>query len=200
MDALSILALAMQCVTAAPAPVVAALAIAESGGSAYSVNIAGERTDLGDFDGAVQTVALSLVEGSAVKIGMAGVPVAAFDERGVSYTDGFSACHNLRIAGEVLREKWQLYGGLDQHWRLAVLEYGTGEPGIEGPFAERFDAASEQLAVAAAELTQPNGSQQGEPDPAEQAPPPAPPSADRADANWDVYSRDQSRSLLIFSR
>jgi len=141
MDMLSILALAMQCVTAAPAPIVAAAIMAETNGVAYSLQIDGEHTVSSDFNDAVQNVALGLLDSSTVKVGIAAVPTQEFDKRGISYSEGFSACRNMEVAGEILRESWERFGGQDEHWRLAVLETATGNPSIEGEFAEKFDLA-----------------------------------------------------------
>jgi len=63
MDMLSVLVLAAQCVTAAPAPVVTAVAMAETGGAVYSLQIDGKRTVSSDFDDAVQNAALGLLNG-----------------------------------------------------------------------------------------------------------------------------------------
>jgi len=206
MDALSVLALAAQCATAAPAPVVAALALAETDGSIYAVQAGGERSDPKDFDAAVQAAAIALTDGAPVKIGLAGVPISEFDARNVAYTEGFSPCRNLTIAGELLREGWERFGGMEEHWRLAVLEFATGEPGTEGEFAKRFDAAMANIRIASGELPgRPTNAQAEKATAATQSP--APPSSHRqADApprttaSWDVYGRDPSRSLLIFTK
>jgi len=141
MDMLSILALATQCATAAPAPIVAAIAMAETSGSVYSLQIDGEPTALTNFDDAVQNAALGLSSGSTVKVGITSVPIQEFDKRGLSYSEGFSACRNMEIAGEILRESWERFGGQDEHWRLAALEIVTGTPGVEGEFSHQFDLA-----------------------------------------------------------
>jgi len=138
---LSILALATQCATAAPAPIVAAVVMAETNGVVYSLQIDSKHTVSSDFDDAVQNVALGLLDGSTVKIGIAAVPTQEFDKRDISYSEGFSACRNMEIAGEILREAWERFGGQDEHWRLAALEIATGNPGVEGEFSEKFDLA-----------------------------------------------------------
>lgn len=203
MDPLSVLALATQCVTAAPAPVVAAVAIAQTDGAPYAVTIGGERNSPADFDAAVQTVALALTSGSSARIGMAGVPVSAFDDRGVSYTHGFSACSNLAVAGELLSESWQRFGGMEEHWRLAVLEYATGKAGTEGAFAEKFDAAMAEIKKVAGELPDRQVTAHAAEPPRTERERPAP-SAVQANAHddvgWDVFNRDRSRSLLIYSK
>jgi len=101
---LSILVLATQCTTAAPAPIVAAIAMAETSGSTYSLQIDGKRTVSSDFDDAVQNAAIGILDGSTVKVGIASVPTQEFDKRGLSYSEGFSACRNMEIAGEILHE------------------------------------------------------------------------------------------------
>lgn len=204
MDILSILALATQCATAAPAPVVAALAMTESNGSAYSVVIDGKRSDHAGQDEAVQSVALAQVEGSAVKIGIASVPVKAFDALNVSYTEGFSACYNLEVAGEELRTRWESFGGQDEHWRLAVLDYATGEPGVDGDYGQRYDAALAEIKGQSGHVAKRSGA------PAKAvASTTAPAQATASDngrkavgsgAQWDVFNRAPSQSLLVFSR
>lgn len=205
MDALSILALAMQCSTAAPAPVVAALALTETQGAPYSVTVDSDRSDHESLDVAVQSVALALVYDAPVKIGIAGVPVAAFNKRDLSYTEGFSPCRNIAIAGDELRERFESFGGQPDHWRLAALDYGTGEPGVDGDYGARFDEALAVVNSMTGDLQAPEVAR-AEPslDAARQAAPASAQNyadpAERADAQWDVYGRDPSRSLLIFSR
>jgi len=138
---LSVLVLATQCATTAPAPIVAAIAMAETSGSTYSLQIDGERTVSSDFDDAVQNAAIGLLDGSTVKVGIAAVSTQEFDKRDISYSEGFSACRNMEVAGEVLHESWERFGGQDEHWRLAALEMVTENPGVEGEFSEKFDLA-----------------------------------------------------------
>lgn len=204
MDALSVLALAAQCATAAPAPVVAALAIAETNGAVYAVNVAGARSDAGNFDGAVQTVASALVEDRPVRLGLAGVSAGAFANRDLPYTEAFSPCRNLEIAAKDLREGWERFGALEEHWRLAVLEFGTGEPGVEGPFAQRYDAAFTEVSALIDELPGEARAAASKPASRPKTEQPAAPSdtapSESTGQNWDVYGREQSRSLLIYSR
>ncbi|PSH70127.1 hypothetical protein CU102_03240 [Phyllobacterium brassicacearum] len=208
MDALSILALATQCVTAAPAPVVAAMAIAETNGSAYAVTIGDEPVSPADIDAAVQAAAIGLSNGHVVKIGIASVPTTEFDKRNIAYSDGFSICRNMAVAGDQLRESWQRFGARDEHWRLAVLEIATGNPGVEGDFAHRFDTAMTEVRKAAQGLRQPSGAAVAEA-PAKPAArsgssyadtETAPSEPAKAAGAWDVYGRDSSQSLLIFSK
>jgi len=141
MDILSVLALATQCVTSAPPPIVAAMAMAETNGAIYSIQVDDEHTVQPDFDAAVQVAALGLLSGSNVKVGIANIPTQEFDKRTLSYSEGFSACQNMKIAGEILRESWERFGAQDEHWRLAALEIATGNPSIDEDFAHKFDMA-----------------------------------------------------------
>lgn len=206
MDVLSVLALATQCATAAPAPVVAAMALAETDGSAYSVLIENERNSPSDFDAAVQAAAIGLLNGGVVKVGIAGVPTTEFDKRNLAYSEGFSACRNMAVAGDMLRESWKRFGGQNEHWRLAVLEVATGDPGVEGDFAKKYDAAMTEVRKAAQDLTHPSSATEAPAKPAAhdvpdyddtQTPPQEPA---RTAGSWDVYGRDSSQSLLIFSK
>lgn len=205
MDALSILAIAMQCSTAAPAPVVAALAMTETQGGAFTVTVDGDRSDHDSLDMAVQSVALALVYEGRIKIGIAGVPVEAFGARDQSYVDGFSACQNMAVAGDELRERVEAFGGQEEHWRLAVLDYGTGEPGVDGDYAVRFDEAFAQIEEVAGQLGGQSVAQANRSLDAAHEPSPASarnyaePSETSSD-RWDVYGRVESRSLLIFSQ
>lgn len=203
MDPLTVLALATQCVTAAPAPIIAAVALAETGGSPYAITIAGERNDANSFEVAVQSVALALTTGAQVEVGMAGVPVSAFEDQGVSYTEGFSPCRNLAIAGELLRESWQRFGSMEEHWRLAVLEYGSGQ-GRDGGFAEEFDAAMTEIQVVAGKLPSlqvaGDAAERARTDPRKEPTTRAARIAAENGVDWDVFSRDPSRSLLIYSK
>lgn len=207
MDALSILALATQCVTAAPAPVVAAMAIAETNGSAYEVTIGGKRSSPPDFDAAVQAAAIGLSNGNVVKIGIARIPTTEFDKRDIAYSDGFSVCRNMAVAGDLLRESWQRFGGQDEHWRLAVLEIATGDPGVEGDFAHKFDTAMIEVRKAARDLPRPSAAVAEAPaKPAARAvssyadTETMPSEPAKAAGAWDVYGRDSSQSILIFSK
>ncbi|MBB3948406.1 hypothetical protein GGQ73_004393 [Rhizobium skierniewicense] len=207
MDTLAILALATQCVTAAPAPIVAAVAMAETSGSTYSVTVDGKRSDHAEQNEAVQSVALALVEGATVKVGLAGVPVKSFDSLKVSYTEGFSSCFNLEVAGDELRKRWESFGGQEDHWRLAALDYGTGEPGVDSDYSKRFDAALAEIN----ELSHRLGKRQGQASkvvaagPAsssDEEAPNSPPAQQAAvpENKWDVFNNQRSQSLLIFSR
>ena len=197
MDVLSVLALAMQCVTAAPAPVVAAMAIAETNGSAYSVIASGGRSSPLDFDAAVQAAAIGLVDGRVVNGGIAGVPTTEFEKRKIAYSDGFSACRNMAVAGDFLRESWKRFGGQDEHWRLAALEVATGTPGVEGEFGRKYDAAMTKLREVAEDLPRPSPPIMMEA-PSNPAPHSVPTYDNPQIGAWEVYSRDPSRSLFIF--
>lgn len=203
MDALSILALSLQCATTAPAPVVAALALAETQGSVYHVAVNGDRSDHPALDIAVQSVALAMVYDSKARIGLAGVPVDAFTDR--SYTDGFSPCINLSVAADELQARHADFGGGEDHWRLAALDFATGEPGVNGKFAARFDVALAEVQALVGVFETQNVAATGSR--LEDAREPMPVSslnatepAEEAGSQWDVYGRDQSRSLLVFSR
>lgn len=203
MDALSILALSLQCATTAPAPVVAALAMAETQGAIYHVAVNGDRSDHPGVDLAVQSVALALVYESSARIGLASVPVDAFRDR--SYTDGFSPCINLSVAADELQARHADFGGGDDHWRLAALDFATGQPGIDREFAARYDEALAEVEALAGVFDTPRSMTASsriedarEPMPTRSLNP-SEPSADTG-APWDVYGRDPSRSLLIFSR
>ena len=206
MDALAILALATQCATAAPAPVVAAVAMAETSGSTYAVTVDGKRSDHAGQDEAVQSVALALVEGSTVKVGIAGVPVKTFDSLRVSYTEGFSSCLNLEIAGDELRKRWESFGGQDEHWRLAALDYGTGEPGVDSEYSKRFDAALAEINDVSPRLSKRKGAAKEfaagpAPSSGEEEPNSTPTQRAAGSANqWDVFNNQRSQSRLIFSR
>lgn len=206
MDALSVLALATQCVTAAPAPIVAAMAIAETDGSAYAVTVEQEHSTPPDFDAAVQAAAIGLLNGGMVKVGIASVPTTEFDKRNIAYSEGFSACRNMAVAGDMLRESWKRFGAQNEHWRLAVLEAATGDPGVEGEVARKYDAAMKDVQKAAQYL--PHQSSPTEV-PAKPAPRAVTAYADmenepseptKSTGAWDVFGRDSSQSLLIFSK
>ena len=154
MDALSVLALATQCVTAAPAPVVAAMAIAEANGSVYSVLIEGKRSALSDLDAGVEAAAIGLLNVGVVKIGVASVPTSELDNRSIPYSDAVSAC--MAIAGDMLREFWSRSGGQDQNWRRAVLQVAIGDRNVEAELAKKFDVAMADVRRAAQGLPRPS--------------------------------------------
>jgi len=93
----------------------------------------------------------------------------------------------MEIAGEILHESWENFGGQDEHWRLAALEIATGEPGIEGEFAEKFDLAFAQ----AQEIMQR--------DPHFLQNPPSSETTNMA-RSPNIYDRASSNPLLIFSK
>lgn len=202
MDPLSVLILAHQCVAAAPPSLVAAMALAQTGASPYAVTITGETKSPADLDSAVQAAALALTDGALVRIGIANVPVSKFQDRGLSYGEGFSACTNLAVAGELLSESWQRFGSMEEHWRLAVLDYATGQAGTEGAFARKFDAALTKIEAAAwnlpADQTSTDVSASAQPQ--DKAVSRVEPRRRQVGAGWDVFSRDRSRSLLVYSK
>jgi len=203
MDVLSILALATQCSIAAPAPIVAAMTVAETGGEVYSIQIDDTRIIPSDFDEAVQIATTGMLQGANVKIGIANIPTQEFDRRDISYSEGFSACRNLEMKGEILRDSWERFGGQDEHWRLAVLETATGNPALEGEFSQKFDNALTQIKQLAQTREKPKigretSTPQGTSNPAETetslseqaAPYPS----------WNIYGRGASNPLLVYSK
>lgn len=177
--------------------------MAETQGSVYHVAVDGDRSDHPGLDIAVQSVALALVYDASARIGLASVPVDAFRER--SYTDGFSPCINLSVAADELKARHDNFGGGDEHWRLAVLDFATGEPGVNGEFAARYDEALAEVEALAGVFEKQGVAAAGtrldearEPMPVSSLNPAEP--AEETGSQWDVYGRDQSRSLLVFSR
>jgi len=206
MDMLSVLVIATQCATAAPPPVVAALVMTETNGAVYSLQIDGKRTTLPNFDEAVQNAVLGILDESNVKVGIAAVPTQEFDKRGISYSEGFSACRNMEVAAEVLRESWKQFGGQGEHWKLAVLEMATGNPSIEGDFAHQFDQAlaQAQKIIQNNPRLSTNSTVKRDDSPLEAVSPSVNnlPSSDTAHMtkSWNVYDRSSSSPLLVFSK
>lgn len=153
MDALSVLVLATQCGSGAPAPILTALAIAQTDGAPFAIIVDNELKIQPTIEAAVQAAASGLIHDSVVRVGIAGLPTTEFDKRNLSYPSGFSACRNLSVAGLVLRKRWTQLGAKEADWRLAAIEIAQGKTDHVSDFAKKFDAAFLQVAEAEHELS-----------------------------------------------
>lgn len=220
MDALSVFALAKQCVGAAPAIVVAALAIVETNGNPLAVQSERASASILTLEQAVQATSIALAGGDSPAIGIVRISVDALHERGLSIRQGLSACTNLKVAGElVAAHHASLSVRSDEDWRRAAIGYGTGNPdtGDVDSYGARYDAAHAAIAQAADEIEQiagfdtttqqassqrpssqrPSSTSLLAPHHVPEDPPASPVTRDAPSRGWDVYGR--SSMLLRFS-
>lgn len=147
MDALSILAAAKACASNAPALVVAAVALVQTKAEPFAVGVSGEIATHATFDKAVKAAATAETNKEFVQIGVALVPLQELRKRKISLTDGFSSCHNLKVAGELIAAERQQIGGKDSDWTRAAIAYGVGHPdaGEVNNFADTYKKRYDEL-------------------------------------------------------
>jgi hypothetical protein len=205
MDALSILALAKQCAAAAPAVIVAAIGLVETGGNPYAVSVSGNAVQTLTLAKAVQAASAGKASGEPAAVGLTLISETTLKARGLTLTDGLSACTNLRVTAELVREQLELFKGNDKDadWRRAAIAFGTGHPDAAevNDYGARFDRAHQDIEAAlpllgpsAQERLKPAGaaaqSQTNKLTEATQAE-----AVTDAPPHWDVFGRGQSRPL-----
>lgn len=206
MDALSILALAKQCASSAPAVVIASIALVETGGHPNAVYLSGDDARTVTFEQAVKTATSAAASGEPPSVGMTLLPAHELSTRGISISSGLSACTNLKIAGELVRLQFDsINGKSDADWRRAAIGYGTGNPDAAevNNYGARYDAA--RMEIEDASKGQGLGATVSEaPTPTQtrvvsrNQPAVEPAEGEAPGHTWDVFGRNQGR-LLRFS-
>lgn len=151
MDPLTILAIAHQCAKAAPAVIVATVALLSTGGNPNAVDSAAGDAGSISIEEAVQAASSAAENKGNPTIGLALIPLREFSARSLSISEGLSPCTNLKVAAELVRKHYDaINGSNDADWRRAAIRFGVAS--VHGQkvseYGARFDAARREIDAA----------------------------------------------------
>jgi type IV secretion system protein VirB1 len=192
---MAVLSLAAACAPQMSPATLAAVARAESGFDPLVIGVNGpHRRTLHPAtpSEAVATASQLIRSGANIDLGLGQINAANLGRLGLSLSDAFDPCANLKASAAVLRDGYHIASAGAADEPLAVLGtlsiYNTGhrERGLANGYAAKvLAAAAANTALAAAG----GETRAGSPN----APDPKPPSP------WDVFAAPRSANVLVFT-
>lgn len=178
LDAATVLAIAAACAPDVAPSTLLAIARVESALDPLAIGVngaAGRRPRAARTrDEATRTAAVLLASGADLDLGLAQINSRNLARLGLSVSEAFEPCTNLRAAAEVLTAGYHRARGFEDQQvrlRIALSLYNTGHPrrGFRNGYVDRVTAAA------------------GRGDPGPPGPQPIPPAAAPPPAPWRVF-------------